>query len=85
MIQDIVKHKIAYSFLAVFAAVYLTLIFSFQTSPSYLVITTLAFSLCYFFWGVFHHLLEHSLQAKIVLEYFLVATLAVVIIATLLV
>lgn len=43
------------------------------------------FGLClfYFLWGVFHHLLERDLHFKIVLEYFLVASIACLILLSL--
>lgn len=85
MLADLKRHKMAYSLLAVLSSLYIAFIFRYQTNQFYLLVGTGTFALTYFSWGVFHHLAERSLQTKIVLEYFLVASLAIVIVATLLV
>lgn len=85
MIQDLTRHKTAYSLLAVFSGFYLVFVYTYHTRPFLLLIGTGVFALSYFFWGVFHHALERNLHTKIVLEYFLVASLAIAIVATLLV
>ncbi len=84
MISDLRKHKIDYSVLAILAAAYLIYFIINKNNPNALFLATLVFSLSYILWGVFHHARDRSLRLKVVLEYVLVATLAVVIASSLL-
>ena len=79
------NNKHDYSVLAVFLAAYLIYFLSNQTNPQALIIATIIFALSYICWGIWHHSRSHTLHPKIVLEYFLVAVLGVVIVATLLI
>lgn len=83
MIKDILDNKLDYCILALIAGAYLVLCYRFQTDINYLFDLTLGFSLGYFLWGIYHHLRSHSLNFRIVLEYFLVSALGLVIISTL--
>jgi len=74
-----------YFVLIIFLTAYLTFFLSHQTDPESLIISTSIFAFAYFCWGICHHVRSHSLRGKIVLEYFLVAVLGVVIVATLLI
>lgn len=81
--QDVAKHKLAYSLLAGIAIVYLGLVFSLRNIPHILLIATIAFGIIYFLWGVMHHLYEKNLTGKIMLEYALVTALGIVVMSTL--
>ncbi len=84
MISDITKHKIDYSILAVGSSLYIFYVLQNQTEKFSLFLGTITFSLFYVVWGVFHHHRTKSLRAKVVLEYLLIAGLAVAIASTLL-
>lgn len=81
--QDVVKHKLAYSLLASFAIVYLGLVFLLRNIPQVLLITTISFGVLYFLWGIIHHLYEKNLTSRIMLEYFLVTALGIAVMSTL--
>ena len=85
MLADLQKYKGDYSLLALAAAFYLAVVVKFQTNPRYLLAATGAFAVFYILWGIFHHGRARSLTLRVVLEYFLVASLAVVIVSTLLI
>ncbi len=80
-----IPHKGDYLLLALIVGGYLVAVIRFQATPSYLLVATGIASALYVCWGIFHHARSHSLRLKVVLEYFLVAALAVAIIATLLI
>lgn len=84
MISDIQKNKIDYSILAIFSTAYLVFFFSYQNRPRYLFYATAAFASLYVIWGIIHHIKDDTLEIKIVLEYILVAALAVAAASTLL-
>lgn len=84
MIQDIQKHKLAYSLLSLFAMLFLALAYLYRNSPPLLLVITAGFGFLYFFWGVLHHLSERNLNLKLVLEYGLVTVLGLIIMSTLL-
>ena len=84
MISDVTRNKIDYSILALASAGYMTYFYINKTRTDLLFNATLVFTIFYVFWGVFHHLREKSLTIKIMLEYILVALLAIVIASTLL-
>jgi len=84
MLQDVKKHKVAYSLLAILATVFLGLIYTFRSTPYILMLVTFSFGLLYFVWGVVHHLIEHNLSGRIMLEYGLVTALGLIIMSTLL-
>lgn len=84
MLQDVKKHKVAYSLLAILATVFLGLIYAFRSTPYILMLVTFSFGLLYFVWGVVHHLIEHNLNGRIMLEYGLVTALGLIIMSTLL-
>jgi hypothetical protein len=77
--------KSGYSLLAVLAGLYLVFVYRYQSTPRYILLATIIFAVLYFIWGIFHHLHDRSGSGKIVLEYLLVAALAVVIVSTLLI
>lgn len=84
MLQDINRHKLAYSLLTLCAVVYLGLAYGLKDQPINLFFATVGFGLIYFFWGVLHHISTHSLTKRVVLEYLLVTALGIVIMSTLL-
>lgn len=77
--------KNGYSLLAVLAGFYLAFVYRYQSTPRYLLFATIIFAFLYVIWGILHHLHDRSLYGKIVLEYLLVATLAIAIVSTLLI
>lgn len=79
------NNKHDYSILAVILAVYLIYFLNHQTNSQTIIVATIIFSFSYICWGIWHHSRSHTLHPKIVLEYFLVAVLGVVIVATLLI
>ncbi len=79
-----INQSLDYGLLAIAATGYILAIYVYRAAPQYLVLVTLIFGSFYFFWGIIHHLRTQSFHARIVLEYFLVALLGVVLIATLL-
>jgi len=85
MFSELKKHKVDYSFLAVIASVFVFLFLAKRNESSYLLLLTLCFALAYILWGVWHHSRTHSLSLRVVLEYLLVGTLGILIVATLLV
>jgi hypothetical protein len=80
-----ITHKGDYLLLALIVGGYLMAVMRFQATPQYLLIATGVCAALYVCWGIFHHVRSRSLHPKVVLEYFLVAALAVAIIATLLI
>jgi len=83
--KDIRAHKFDYSVLALMATIFLGYFINSLHSPSQTFLATVIFSLSYVLWGVWHHGKNKHLTASVVLEYFLVAVLAIVIVSTLLV
>lgn len=79
-----IKHSGDYGLLTLLSIGYLGAIYVYRSVPPYLVMSTLIFGALYFLWGIMHHLRTQSFHARIVLEYFLVALLGVVLVATLL-
>lgn len=83
--MSMIKYKSDYLGLALAIGLYIAAILRFQAIPRYLLFATVAFALFYILWGIFHHAHTHTLAWRVVLEYFLVAILAIVIVSTLLV
>lgn len=57
--------------------------FAFAAYPQLRMAISIAIGIFYFGWGVIHHSLEKSLHIKIVLEYLLIAILAVAVLISL--
>lgn len=72
-------------YLVLFAGLFLGLIafFGLFGLPDLRKEAVIALSVFYFCWGVVHHRLEQDLHIKIVVEYFLVATIACLILLSL--
>ncbi|MEI6690127.1 MAG: hypothetical protein WCL07_00090 [bacterium] len=85
MINDIIRHKIDYSLLAIISMVYIMVFLVYQNQPQILIIATCFFGFTYILWGVLHHLKTRTLHPKVVLEYFLVSLLAIALVSTLLI
>ena len=64
--------------------IYIAVVYYFQTFPSYVVLVTGVFGICYVIWGILHHFRAKNFHARIVLEYLLVALLGLAIVSTLL-
>ncbi len=84
MIKNIKLAKPDYSLLALASTIFLGFFFHYRLNPSVLFITVVCFALFYILWGFFHHLHLRNLSFKIMLEYFLIATLAIIIATALL-
>lgn len=80
-----ISYKSNYSILAIISALYLITIYRFQTTPKFVVLSTVGFALIYLIWGISHHLRSGNFHARVVLEYLLVALLGVAIVSTLLI
>ena len=80
---NIYKKRLHY--LVLFAGLFLGLIvfFGFFGLPNLRIQGVIVLCVFYFGWGVVHHWLEKDLHIKIVLEYFLVATIACLILLSL--
>ncbi len=85
MINDIIRYRLDYGILAIISCVYIVFFLSNQQDTSSLLIGTVAFGLAYVVWGIFHHLRTHTLHSKVVLEYLLVSSLAILLVSTLLI
>lgn len=81
--QDVFKHKFAYSLLAILAVIYIVIVALFHAISTVMLSATLVYAVLYFLWGVIHHLYEKNLTFRIVLEYFLVSALGIVVMSTL--
>lgn len=71
------KHIFYYAALILLCALTVTLVklFAFSQQEQFFVVVFLGFF--YALWGVLHHVLHHSLRARIVVEYILIATLGI--------
>jgi len=83
--QELRKHKLDYSLLAVMALVFTVYFMIMRHYPSRLLLSTITFASLYVIWGAWHHNRSHHLTIRIVLEYFLVAVLGIIIVSTLLI
>lgn len=84
MLSDIAKNKVDYSILALISGCFVVYFLTQKLNPNNLLIGSVIYAFSYLLWGVWHHLRSKTLSLRIVLEYFLVSTLAVIIVATLL-
>jgi hypothetical protein len=84
MLKDVQKHKGAYSILALSAVAFLVCVYLYSHMPQLLFWGTVGFGVFYIIWGIMHHLSDHSLTGKIMLEYVLVTALGIGIMSTLL-
>lgn len=80
MTKDL-KHYLA---LIAFLSIGLALFLIFNYNRQIQIGITLLMSLCYLVWGVVHHTIEKELHPKIILEYFVVATVASILVISLL-
>ncbi|MBP9702928.1 hypothetical protein KBD69_04525 [Candidatus Woesebacteria bacterium] len=83
MMQDVQKHKLAYSLLAATSIVYLGLVFTLRNMPQVLLYATVVYGVIYLIWGLIHHLTLKDLTGRTVLEYVLVTALGIVVMSTL--
>lgn len=79
-----VSNKNNYNILAIVGALYIGVVYRYQTVPKYILISTAIFAACYVIWGITHHLRNQNFHARVVLEYLLVALLGVALVSTLL-
>lgn len=85
MIKDLQQNKFDYSFLALLAIIFLYVFFHFQYQPQFMFLSVVAFSFAYVLWGIYHHARLKDCRFKIVLEYILLALLAIALASTLLI
>lgn len=85
MMNDLVRHKLDYSILAVMSGLFILYFLDARSSPRRLLIAAFTFGAAYTVWGIFHHVRTRSLSRKVVLEYFLVSVLGIVIVSSLLI
>ena len=85
LFRDLRVNKLDYSVLAIIAATFIVYYITKLEHPYQLFTATIVFSIFYIIWGIWHHLRSNYLTSKIVLEYFLVATLGVIIVSTILI
>ena len=78
------KSKADYLVLALFSTGYLALVYRYQATPRYILLSTGAFAVVYLIWGMIHHVRAGNFHFRIVLEYLLVAILGIAIVSTLL-
>lgn len=84
MIKDVIENKSDYSILAVISGAFIVYFVRFNDRPELLFKAVVIFASTYIVWGFIHHLRDKSLTLKIMLEYVLIALLAVVVASTLL-
>lgn len=85
LFRDLRQNKTDYLALAVIAGVFV-IYYTFNLDHPYqLFVATLIFSAFYIIWGIWHHSRTHHLTVRIMLEYFLIATLGVIIVSTILI
>lgn len=82
--QDLKKHKLAYSLLTILAVVYLAAAYYLRHRTELLFYVSLVFGFSYIIWGVIHHAITKTLSPRVMLEYILVTALGLSIISTLL-
>lgn len=70
-------HTLHYIILIIILSLAIVLFFAFAGNPQLQFYIALATSITYFLWGVIHHDLEGDLHPKIVVEYLLIALLAI--------
>jgi hypothetical protein len=83
MLKEIVKNRIYYLVLLTGLVLGLVAFFGLFGMPNLRIEAVIGLCAFYFFWGVGHHLLEHDLHFKVVLEYFLVASIACIVLLSL--
>ena len=71
-------HLMHYLILVVILGIGLVLFWFFTGLPNRQYAVVIAISSLYFLWGIFHHLVEGDLHGRIVVEYLLIALMAVV-------
>ena len=66
-------------YLSLIGILILGFIFVYVSSPnrSYQMLGIIITAFCYALWGILHHMLNHNLRGKIVLEYILISALGV--------
>ena len=69
-------HLIHYLVLIIILAFNLFMFFNFTGDQTNQFLTAIIFSLIYFLWGIIHHWAEGDLHPKIVVEYLLIALVA---------
>ena len=82
--KDFSRHPLHYFTLLMVQLIGLWGIFWFTYQPVMQLVILISMSVSYVFWGVAHHREHHDLHPKIVIEYLLIAVLAVLLFGSLL-
>jgi hypothetical protein len=83
MVKSFIQSKVVhYIALYIGLGIGLIFLFGFLGLPKLPLQATIGLCLYYFVWGVVHHHFEDDLHIKIVLEYFLVAAIACLLLVT---
>lgn len=77
MLEDIKSHFWHYAILVLVILIGAIAFFSYPDKMVKFQIGTLT-ALAYIFWGIFHHLMENSLNFKIMVEYSLIGLLSII-------
>ncbi len=78
MHQRVKKHLLYYIFLLFLLSIGILLGFQTAYNRSLQIEVLILTALAYISWGIFHHVVEHNITAKIVIEYVLIGILGVV-------
>jgi len=76
--KDLAKHPLHYFVLLCLQLAGLWAIFWFNYVPTWQFLSVLYMAVVYIVWGVIHHKIHKTLHIKIILEYVVVASLAVI-------
>jgi hypothetical protein len=82
--KDLSRHPLHYFVLLSIQLVGLWGLFWFGYQPAMQLSILISMSVAYVVWGIIHHQEHHNLHIKIIVEYILVATLAVLLFGSLL-
>jgi len=83
--KDLSRHPLHYFILLCIQLIGLWGVFWFSYLPQAQFVIIITMAVGYLLWGVFHHYEHHDLHIKIIWEYLLVATLAILLFGSLLI
>ena len=77
-----VSKSIHYGILIIILLGGLVAFYSVRGNSSLQLLVGIVTSVSYVFWGIIHHMLDHNLHKKIVVEYLLIGAIAIILLAT---
>lgn len=80
MFKDLKYHKAYYTTLFCIALFGLFFIYFFKGNTDLQMVIVVLTAFFYCGWGILHHILEHDITAKIVLEYILIGALGITVV-----